>query len=304
MTTTKKPKISKRTITATILLMLIIPFFLFASLPQEVFSSEIYDYFFISTLSLFLLYFIFEITNFVVPHKINRVNSMILFLTLSLIFMTSFLYLSVNFILNDKTFVGVSSSEIFRFLGIILISLFSYLIISTIIDTTFQQGIVALIVSTIGTIFTIMLVIISFQFYWNVLFLLILTTVISDTTAYYIGKNFGKNNPFPNISPNKTEAGLIGGFVCAVTFAIVWYFSLVWTLHYIPEAINWKMFMGAIVTCSLFAPFGDLFFSKIKRSFNKKDFSNILPEHGGVLDRIDSHIFAFTISSLFLLLAT
>ena len=120
---------------------------------------------------------------------------------------------------------------------------------------------------------------------------LLLITIITDSYAYFIGRLIGKNKLLESVSPKKTWEGTIGGsLVCA----------FICTVYYI-TAINpaASIYAVSIITLflSLIGQFGDLFFSAIKRRYGVKDFSNIMPGHGGVLDRLDSIIFvllAFT----------
>lgn len=103
----------------------------------------------------------------------------------------------------------------------------------------------------------------------------------SDTFAYICGRSFGKHKMAPKISPKKTWEGLAGGVVCTV---ILGYFV---EMYHPGLRGNW-MVVGFLV--SVFAPLGDLVESQLKRSFGVKDSGNIIPGHGGVLDRLDSFI--------------
>ena len=118
---------------------------------------------------------------------------------------------------------------------------------------------------------------------------------VNDIGAFFVGLNFGKHKMAPEISPKKTWEGAIGGIV--ISFAITFTFAMVMAAVGYPllpqlDLNHWYI----ILLISLFIPFfgdiGDFFFSSIKRSFGVKDFSAILPGHGGVLDRLDSLIFA------------
>ncbi len=116
-----------------------------------------------------------------------------------------------------------------------------------------------------------------------VLIYLILIPIITDTFAYLIGSLIGKKKLAPKISPHKTIEGFIGGLLCATIIGgIYYYFTISSKNFYVP------FFMSLIL--SLFGQIGDLIFSKIKRENDIKDFSNLIPGHGGVLDRIDSFI--------------
>ncbi len=111
------------------------------------------------------------------------------------------------------------------------------------------------------------------------LLLCLLATIwIADSAAYFAGKNFGKHKLAPSISPGKTWEGVLGAFIGVSLFAAVIYGSGL-TTHMAVFPLLWVVTALGIV--------GDLFESLIKRQFNKKDSGNILPGHGGILDRID-----------------
>lgn len=104
----------------------------------------------------------------------------------------------------------------------------------------------------------------------------------ADVGAYFAGKSMGKRKLAPNVSPGKTIEGMLGGLLSVVVISLV--------------ASFWFDFKGQqqivfVVMCSvvaIFSVFGDLFESLLKRQVSLKDSSNLLPGHGGVLDRIDS----------------
>ena len=111
---------------------------------------------------------------------------------------------------------------------------------------------------------------------------IIFNTALFDTFAYMIGSKYGKTYIVKKISPNKTLEGLIGGLLASLFFSIF--------LIYIAEAHYW---IGVyLLLGGLFAFFGDLLISYFKRKSGIKDTGSILPGHGGVLDRIDSHLIA------------
>lgn len=109
-----------------------------------------------------------------------------------------------------------------------------------------------------------------------------------DTLAYYSGRFFGKVKLCPKVSPNKTVEGAIGGLIgsglmCGFYGYVIGSKILVISLgHY--------FIIGLI--CGVFCQFGDLVASSIKRYFGIKDYSNLIPGHGGILDRFDSILFA------------
>jgi len=110
----------------------------------------------------------------------------------------------------------------------------------------------------------------------------LLTVWASDTFAYYVGKNFGKNPFFGIISPKKTKEGFIGGLIAGTLVGTI--FSTL-TVKGFANPLLW-------LSVSVVAVIGDLFESFIKRSFNVKDSSNLLGSHGGVMDRFDALLFA------------
>jgi phosphatidate cytidylyltransferase len=114
----------------------------------------------------------------------------------------------------------------------------------------------------------------------------------TDSGAYFIGKAIGKNKLWPEISPNKTVEGSLGGVVCAVIVSVL--FALLSSI-----SANLVTLMGITVVLSVFGQIGDLVQSAFKRHFNVKDSGNILPGHGGILDRFDSLLFVWPILHLF-----
>lgn len=118
-----------------------------------------------------------------------------------------------------------------------------------------------------------------------VLLYLLVITIATDTYAYIMGMLIGKHKLLESISPNKTLEGMFLG-----TF----FGTFLGTLFYkVVLGPNTNIFLVILITLflSLIGQFGDLAFSAIKRHYGKKDFSNIMPGHGGILDRLDSIIF-------------
>lgn len=114
---------------------------------------------------------------------------------------------------------------------------------------------------------------------------LFLISVFTDTFAYFTGLLIGKTKLLEKISPKKTIEGMIGGTVLATFIATVFYHTVIDSTLPIYIVVVMTIFL------SIIGQFGDLVFSAIKRYFDKKDFSNIMPGHGGILDRLDSIIF-------------
>ncbi|HEX7181912.1 MAG TPA: phosphatidate cytidylyltransferase [Thermoanaerobaculia bacterium] len=115
-------------------------------------------------------------------------------------------------------------------------------------------------------------------------FLLFAIVWLGDTAAYYIGSRFGRHKMAPVISPKKSWEGAAAGFVTSLLAAAVW--SL-WRL----ERLDLRL-LGLAAAVAVAAQVGDLIESMIKRSAGVKDSGNILPGHGGALDRIDALLFA------------
>ena len=119
---------------------------------------------------------------------------------------------------------------------------------------------------------------------------------MTDTFAYFIGSKYGKRKLFPKISPKKSLEGFIGGLIFGSLISTIFYVLVIGNVSII------SIFVLSILLSTI-GQFGDLAFSYIKRYFNIKDFSNIMPGHGGILDRLDSIIFilfGYVIFSIFI----
>jgi phosphatidate cytidylyltransferase len=117
-----------------------------------------------------------------------------------------------------------------------------------------------------------------------VLFLLLAIVWLGDTAAYYVGSAWGRHKLAPLVSPNKSWEGAAAGLVTSLVATLVW--SL-WRL----ERIDWALVAIALAT-ALAGQVGDLVESLWKRGVGVKDSGGVLPGHGGVLDRMDSMLFA------------
>lgn len=120
---------------------------------------------------------------------------------------------------------------------------------------------------------------------------------VSDTFAFFGGKLFGRHKLAERISPKKTWEGSIIGFIFTMLSAIV-----IWKFFYPNHTLIHWFLVTAIV--GIFAQLGDLFESNLKRSVKVKDSSNLIPGHGGALDRFDSILFAVPALYIFLYLVS
>ncbi|MFA6875903.1 MAG: phosphatidate cytidylyltransferase, partial [Parabacteroides sp.] len=132
-----------------------------------------------------------------------------------------------------------------------------------------------------GNAYSPLLVLALFIFIW-----------VNDTGAYVVGSMIGRNKMFERISPKKSWEGFFGGliFVLAASLLFVWY----------EPVINCYKWLGLAATITIFGTLGDLIESLIKRTLKIKDSGNILPGHGGMLDRFDSIIMAIPASYIYI----
>ena len=141
-----------------------------------------------------------------------------------------------------------------------------------------------LVASVLFIGFSFNLIIIARNYDLNYLIYLLLITTITDTFALFTGKLVGNHKLCPSISPNKTIEGSLGGSIMGTFVASAFYFTVIGS-HSLPVVI------GVTFVLSVIGQIGDLVFSAIKRYYKQKDFSELIPGHGGILDRFDSLIF-------------
>ena len=113
----------------------------------------------------------------------------------------------------------------------------------------------------------------------------------TDSGAYFTGRSLGKRKLWPDISPNKTVEGFVGGIASAVVAAVIMQFIA-------PFSISWTGLIIVAVVSSVFGQMGDLVESAIKRHYDVKDSGTILPGHSGILDRFDSLLFVLPLLNL------
>ncbi|WP_040228129.1 phosphatidate cytidylyltransferase [Bhargavaea cecembensis] len=114
---------------------------------------------------------------------------------------------------------------------------------------------------------------------------------LTDTGAYFTGRSFGKRKLWPEISPNKTVEGFIGGIIAAVAAACL--FQV-----FMPVTDSYLILIVVTIIASVTGQIGDLVESALKRYYGVKDSGKILPGHGGILDRFDSLLFVLPLLNL------
>ncbi len=126
----------------------------------------------------------------------------------------------------------------------------------------------------------------------NWVFFALFTTFGSDTAAFFVGRALGRHRLAPRISPNKTWEGAIAGVFGAIIVSL-----LLVTLLSLPLSYGQAVLLGLLV--SIFGQFGDLVESLLKRHTGVKESGKLMPGHGGVLDRMDSIVFAGVVVYLY-----
>jgi phosphatidate cytidylyltransferase len=123
---------------------------------------------------------------------------------------------------------------------------------------------------------------------YELLAVVLLIPIVADTFAYFVGRAIGKHKLAPAISPGKTIEGAVGGLVAVALIHGAWVISQGWRWWWI----------AIFVVLGVFSIIGDLFESLLKRQAGVKDSSNLLPGHGGVLDRIDAQLPVLPLAAL------
>lgn len=126
------------------------------------------------------------------------------------------------------------------------------------------------------------------QFGYYFVWLIFISSWTCDTAAFYSGKFFGKRKLCPKVSPKKTVEGAIGGLIGSAVSCTLF------GMFVISQGVTVPLFHFALIgtLCGVFSQFGDLTASTIKRYLGVKDYSSLIPGHGGILDRFDSILFS------------
>ena len=276
-----------------------------------------------------IIYFVSnEISNLCFPNQRKIVYFTFIFLCLSFIFPASYLILMQigNIALANNSLNHEEIFLILLFASILFFLLMTYLVIFFVCKM-FSYVIKKVkiwypILFCICTLFFNGFFYISIINGWITIAILVLISNCNDIFAYFGGSFFGKHKLAPKISPKKTWEGLIFAYImtlvlmCGIYSLFFFtpnvekqYHLLYWFLgcQWIQNKNNldnlqtyfWNIYIGGTLILIIVSTFGDLFFSKIKRKFYIKDFSHLLPGHGGVLDRLDAFIFIFSFFFLF-----
>ncbi len=298
----------KRIITGTILVLLFIPVIFFAS------SQYIYArYAAITFFSVIIIFGTYELLN---HRNWNQfiVWSMV-FLTILLVFLPNYSFLKfITMNTNHKIKLENIINDFFTITPYLFFIPFLLLILTLfdkkflVEDILYPFGIIVLMIC-FGKVIILLSV---FDYKYTVY--IIGVAVLSDIGGYVGGRLLGKNKLAPKISPKKTIEGAVVGFLSAFTFAALYGYFLHLTTGWnqgfsfgdqtfpqqVVDIINTLMVAALL---SFVSPLGDLMFSVIKRKQGIKDFSNLLPGHGGIMDRLDSiSIVAVTFGLLLILL--
>jgi phosphatidate cytidylyltransferase len=191
-------------------------------------------------------------------------------------------------------------SGIPSFYGLILlfiVTLFMFLIIGY-GKIKFSHICMSFLISVVVPVFLLQIVNIRFMTHGKYLiYLIFIASFVTDAVAFFVGRAIGRRKFAPAISPNKTLEGAIGGAVGGILGFMV--FGIIME-HVFALEPNYLMLLLVGAAACIIAEIGDLAASAIKREFDIKDFGDVMPGHGGVMDRFDSVLFVAPLLSLLL----
>ncbi len=294
---------NKKEVISLFLLFLIVPFFLIPGLTKVIGGTfiEVWDILFAVILLGGLSYVIYELVIFVMLDTDENIFNLITFLLLGFVYGVIYSYFAFQYILDYEQIFNVQSFMI----SLLILFVATNLVLTILPGISLNKQLTFATVISLVTSFFMFLLFATIYYSFAMIFLIVVMTSISDMSGYFFGKRFGNRKVVPTISPNKTLEGFLGGALAAFSFGLIWYFITIFpnysTDYIIGVFPKWTPIL-AICLIVVAAPLGDLFFSKIKRAHNIKDFGNIIPTHGGALDRIDSHIFAINLAVPLLIL--
>ena len=250
----------QRTITAIIAIIILLPFVMIGGLP---FTFLVYI---LATVGLMELFQMKDFRKYIIP----KILSVIL--------------LWLILIPTSSQVLSAGWFSKFELMAIIILLLLSYTVLAKNKFTFDHVGFIVLAAIYVGLGFFYLLetregsnalsnILYAFFIIWA-----------TDTGAYLFGRAFGKRKLWPVISPNKTVEGAVGGVVLACVVAAIFHM-----ISPFPHPLI--IVIGVTIIASVFGQIGDLVESAFKRYYGVKDSGNILPGHGGILDRFDSLLF-------------
>ena len=253
---------TKRIISAVILVLIFVPFLIIGELPFTIFMS---------VLSIFGLYELLKVRE--TKKKFPIILKIFAYL------------LTCYFCLYNTSSIEFINKFDYRVMAFIIFLFISPMVFINDNEKYNLNDALFLIGSVLFIGLSFNLIIITRNYDITYIIYLLLITTITDTFALFTGSLIGKHKLCPKISPKKTIEGLIGGTIMGTFVATVFYNTLISSTVPLVTVI-----MLTFVLC-LVGQLGDLVFSSIKRYYDVKDFSNLIPGHGGILDRFDSLIF-------------
>ncbi len=182
-------------------------------------------------------------------------------------------------------------------ISILAVSLFAYMVISKLNRNIRDITITVMSLIYIPTLFSFIKRVLMLENGRILIWYVILGAFTSDTFAYFIGCKFGKNKLCPTISPKKTVEGSVGGIFGVILSYVILTAIGNYYFNFNMDIVYWILIA---IVASIVGQMGDLTASAIKRYCGIKDFGNLIPGHGGVLDRFDSLIFVAPIVYIFI----
>jgi len=193
------------------------------------------------------------------------------------------LILPISFLLNG--WQGLAGGAVLAALLLFSLHLYELAEVQHAPDISHEVPAVALGFTYCGILSSLLVVIASHEVGPVLLAWLFIVVISSDTGAYFSGRLIGGKKLFERVSPKKTVSGGVGGLVAAVAFGTL-------SLYVLPLKTGVVELICLSLIAGVLAQVGDLTESLIKRAYAVKDSSNLLPGHGGLLDRLDALIFA------------
>ena len=218
-------------------------------------------------------------------------------LSVSMTIMFAGICLSALTVLIDKNFTIIDACFIFTTVVIIAMGLESFLFLRLYPVNVYHESL------PVGTTISYINWYDNFESFF-LLFYVALGACLNDAFAYFVGVFLGKHKMNERISPKKTWEGFFGGVILSSIFISGFALIFAFTGHpLLPGILDVEHMYHIFILSSIipvFSTLGDLVFSSIKRHYQIKDFSNLIPGHGGILDRLDSLIFAGITAAIYI----